>query len=370
MFYKPYESQGLAWPISATRCIWALVLFLTFQFSLFSVRKQFLASILILPLLGFTIWFGQHLGDTFGPLTKHVNLSSVVEMTKDMRREGGPESEAISELAQNGPPAAVVADSTIDTGGEAGAKAVMDSSRAMLALRPSQTVDPKHTRLAKKRYSNKEDDTLFVAQRDSKTDYREPPSSSSYPGVLNTGRRRYGHPALTGILPELWLPIPAEAAEEHNVPSEQSGMDLEAGTSAATSSATVSPIAAKKRAQALSKAEPLILSLRRRKSLLLRRSSGSGSASASASAAESRLVSDGVSGPQGSSGQAAIGEVLSGEYSVAPVRTSTAASGSRMAPTDEEGQTEEDEDEQDEGVYIHRTIRSARSLSSSQPYHD
>ncbi len=25
VFYKPYESQGQAWPISASRCIWALV---------------------------------------------------------------------------------------------------------------------------------------------------------------------------------------------------------------------------------------------------------------------------------------------------------------------------------------------------------
>lgn len=28
-----------------------------------------------------------------------------------------------------------------------------------------------------------------------------------YPGVLNTGKRRYGHPALTGVLPTPWLPL-------------------------------------------------------------------------------------------------------------------------------------------------------------------
>ena len=31
--------------------------------------------------------------------------------------------------------------------------------------------------------------------------------SNWYPGVLNTGKRRYGHPALTGVLPTPWLPI-------------------------------------------------------------------------------------------------------------------------------------------------------------------
>lgn len=28
-----------------------------------------------------------------------------------------------------------------------------------------------------------------------------------YSGVLNTGKRRYGHPALNGVLPEPWLPL-------------------------------------------------------------------------------------------------------------------------------------------------------------------
>ncbi|EEB88492.1 hypothetical protein MPER_13641, partial [Moniliophthora perniciosa FA553] len=28
-----------------------------------------------------------------------------------------------------------------------------------------------------------------------------------YSGVLNTGKRRYGHPALTGVLHEPWLPL-------------------------------------------------------------------------------------------------------------------------------------------------------------------
>src|SRR5882757_7341960 len=35
----------------------------------------------------------------------------------------------------------------------------------------------------------------------------QPPMSNWYPGVLNTGKRRYGHPALTGVLPTPWLPL-------------------------------------------------------------------------------------------------------------------------------------------------------------------
>lgn len=35
----------------------------------------------------------------------------------------------------------------------------------------------------------------------------QPPMTNWYPGVLNTGKRRYGHPALTGVLPSPWLPL-------------------------------------------------------------------------------------------------------------------------------------------------------------------
>jgi hypothetical protein len=50
------------------------------------------------------------------------------------------------------------------------------------------------------------DETLYVAPSDKRTDYSQPPMNSFYHGVLNTGRRRYAHPALSGSLPQPWLP--------------------------------------------------------------------------------------------------------------------------------------------------------------------
>ncbi|KAI3494647.1 hypothetical protein L1887_40463 [Cichorium endivia] len=224
VFYKPYESQGQAWPISASRCIWALVLFHVFQFSLFSVRKQLLMSTLMLPLIVFTFWFAQHLQTTFGPLTEHVNLSSVVEVLKEV--EPDP---ATAGLAQNGPPSMARADEvTTDT-------AIPRPTTASRLVR------------------------------------------GYYPGVLNTGRRRYGHPAITGILPELWLPIPKhrmdEGRDDVTAPDDLEGQTaLASGTTALGAPARVRvesgtgvQSAARIRARALSKAEPLILSLRKRK---------------------------------------------------------------------------------------------------------
>ena len=54
------------------------------------------------------------------------------------------------------------------------------------------------------------DETLYVAPSDKRTDYSQPPMSSFYYGVLNTGRRRYAHPALSGPLPFPWLPAKAK----------------------------------------------------------------------------------------------------------------------------------------------------------------
>lgn len=111
--------------------------FQLFMTSLFSVRKQFFLSILMTPLLVFTIWFGHYLSKTFDPLSTHVNLSSIREVQR-----GGAEAAA----------------------------------NALLRLRDGEgdRVRPEQASLAKRRYAAA-DETLFVAQRDSKTDYREPP---------------------------------------------------------------------------------------------------------------------------------------------------------------------------------------------------
>lgn len=62
-----------------------------------------------------------------------------------------------------------------------------------------------HSGLNHRRYAIN-DETLYVAPSDKRTDYSQPPMNNFYYGVLNTGRRRYAHPALSGSLPTPWLP--------------------------------------------------------------------------------------------------------------------------------------------------------------------
>ena len=84
---KPYDSHGHAWPLAVRRCIWALVLFQAFQLSLFSVRKQVFNSLVIVPLVCYTIWFAGNVGKTFLPHTSFVNLYDVYSAEDELQEQ-------------------------------------------------------------------------------------------------------------------------------------------------------------------------------------------------------------------------------------------------------------------------------------------
>ncbi|GAA5932719.1 hypothetical protein JCM10213_006311 [Rhodosporidiobolus nylandii] len=170
VFYRPYESRGQAWPVAYNRVGLALLIFQVFMLGLFTVRKAFLLSALVVPLLIATAYTIYHLGETYGPLARFVNLSQACE-------------------AVHG----------------AGAEDVMK-------LRQGHPVTSSQTQLSRGRYGHTGEGVYAVAKNPC-TDYSQPPLSDSYPGVLNTGSRRYGHPALFGSLPEPWLPVLAEPRE-------------------------------------------------------------------------------------------------------------------------------------------------------------
>lgn len=70
------------------------------------------------------------------------------------------------------------------------------------------------------------DDTLYVAPSSKHTDYSQPPLNNFYYGVLNTGRRRYAHPALSGKLPFPWLPAVKKAPAFGDGAKERRGVVL------------------------------------------------------------------------------------------------------------------------------------------------
>ncbi|KAE8222844.1 hypothetical protein CF319_g4024 [Tilletia indica] len=325
VFYKSYESKGQAFPLSAQRMIFSLLLFQVFQFSLFSVRKQFIFSTLILPLLFGTFWYGRHLTRTFEPLSEYINLQSIREMEAQ-----GVQGDAADVAAGPGATGGVSGQQTprqAEQAGYAAGDELLPSNvqgavpvaktkvtapsklSTQTATVPREAVDPTlsltsspsaaviRSQLPGRRPLVK-DETLFVAAKDSHTDYREPPAGNYFPGVLNTGRRRYGHPAATGVLPHLWLPIPAEEARrrtqsldaleageyepvEEGTSAEETQASGQAGTTNLRRTRTVSGAPSGSAFSAATGAgeedggdngDGVVLSLRRRRSLFRRRS--------------------------------------------------------------------------------------------------
>ncbi|KAF9070665.1 hypothetical protein BDP27DRAFT_1391889 [Rhodocollybia butyracea] len=168
VFYKPYESQGQAWPLTYVRLVWGVLIFLIFMTGFFLLSQSFVLFSLLLPLLPATLILSWWLHRTLTPLSGYVNLSSVFEV------ERGEETADVARLKMGHP------------------------------------VTWSQSNLSRRRYAQN-DDTLYVAPEDERTDYAsypsQPPMANWYNGVLNTGKRRYGHPALNGVLPEPWLPL-------------------------------------------------------------------------------------------------------------------------------------------------------------------
>ncbi|KAK4686588.1 calcium permeable stress-gated cation channel, partial [Tremellales sp. Uapishka_1] len=163
IYYKPYESNGEAWRITFSRLLWGLILLQLFMTGLFSLQQSYWLSLAMVPLILYTLWWSWVLFKDFGPLSEYLALSSICEV---QRGEG--------------------ADSVV-------------------GVRDEDSVTRSQSNLNHRRYAVN-DETLYVAPSDKRTDYSQPPMNNFYYGVLNTGRRRYAHPALSGILPNPWLP--------------------------------------------------------------------------------------------------------------------------------------------------------------------
>ncbi|KZV93163.1 DUF221-domain-containing protein [Exidia glandulosa HHB12029] len=164
VFYKPYESQGQAWPITFVRMMWGVLIFQVFMAGIFLLKQSFILASLMAPLILFTTYWTWSMDALFGPLSNFVGLSSVCEVQR------GEDSDEVARLRSGHP------------------------------------VSWSQSNLNRRRYAQN-DETLYVAPEDDRTDYSQPPMTNWYDGVLNTGKRRYGHPALTGILPSPWLPL-------------------------------------------------------------------------------------------------------------------------------------------------------------------
>jgi hypothetical protein len=71
------HSTGRAWPMICGRVIVGLVVFQLAMTGILALRNAITRSILIVPLLGGTIWFSYFFSRTYGPLMKFIALRSI-----------------------------------------------------------------------------------------------------------------------------------------------------------------------------------------------------------------------------------------------------------------------------------------------------
>ncbi|CAO3591073.1 unnamed protein product [Absidia cylindrospora] len=182
VYFHPYEVAGRMWPLVFSRIIVGLLIFETMAAGLFVLNKAYTLAVLCTPLVLLTVLFNfgmdrayqkstqylplQLLSQRFGPLTTTVTApTSAPQPSLSVSQQQTQQSSSIA---------------AGDVGGT--------------------------TTLRRRRTVLDEDD--YEAETRKYTNFKEPPMTL-LDGILNTGMKRYAHPAFLGVLPQLWLPIKA-----------------------------------------------------------------------------------------------------------------------------------------------------------------
>ncbi|KAI8330473.1 hypothetical protein BC941DRAFT_440604 [Chlamydoabsidia padenii] len=171
VYFHPYEVAGRMWPLVFSRIIVGLLLFETLAAGLFVLNKAYTLALLCTPLVLMTLLFNFGVDQAYQKSTQYLPLQLLSERF-------GPLTTTVT-----APP-----------------------SRAATPPPPSSPIQLP-TILRRRRTVLDEDD--YEAQTRKYTNFKEPPMTL-LDGILNTGMKRYAHPAFLGVLPQLWLPIKAD----------------------------------------------------------------------------------------------------------------------------------------------------------------
>ncbi|KAF4459481.1 cefP [Fusarium albosuccineum] len=74
---QPQHATGGAWRIICYRIIVGLVVFEVVMFGSIAAQKAFIASVCILPLIPFSIWYSYYIKQRFEPLTRYIALRAI-----------------------------------------------------------------------------------------------------------------------------------------------------------------------------------------------------------------------------------------------------------------------------------------------------
>ncbi|CAG8567760.1 9302_t:CDS:10 [Ambispora leptoticha] len=191
VYFHPYESAGQAWPLIFRRVIVGLVIFQLMMTGFLALQQDYWLASSITPLLIGTAVFTTYVSLAFNKSSEFLPLKLIRDeqnkhptSTDDTEEDDSIPTRAPPNQATSEPPNTGFQNTNNDD-------SIVQSSSASFSAH-------KHREIL--------DDDLYQAEPDLYTDYTQPPMTL-YPGILNTGMRRYGPPALVGILPWVWLPV-------------------------------------------------------------------------------------------------------------------------------------------------------------------
>ncbi|KAI8996935.1 hypothetical protein BDB01DRAFT_830572 [Pilobolus umbonatus] len=213
VYFHSYDVAGRMWPLVFTRIIIGLLIFELTSTGLFTLNKSYTLAALCVPLVVLTIAYKIVMDAAYQKSTQFLPLhllseklgpmTTAIDHTKDSNERSVPKDED----HRNCEPPTINFEEPLDmtdepvhpsTPKENGTTIIPDANASS-----SKAVIRKNRA---RRTVLDEDD--YVADPREYTDFREPPMTL-LEGILNTGMKQYGHPALLGVLPQLWLPIKA-----------------------------------------------------------------------------------------------------------------------------------------------------------------
>ncbi|KAG0239108.1 hypothetical protein B0O80DRAFT_13677 [Mortierella sp. GBAus27b] len=208
VFYHPYESGGLTWPMVYNRIMVGLVLFQSTMLGLFMLKKSYILGGLITPLMIGTIAFWNYTTNRYKRTAEFIPLELLrpADIQAEIQRHHSYPQEQ-SDAAPDNVAIQTGRDSNLSSGSitQRGSKRSVTTPGGTLRHLPKSVVE----------------DDDYQAIPDRYTDYRQPPMTL-FPGVLNSNQRQYGHPAIAGPLPTLWLPLKKGADVKRSPDDEES----------------------------------------------------------------------------------------------------------------------------------------------------
>jgi len=208
VYFHPYESAGRAWPLLFPRIITGMFIFQLTMTGIIVLRRAYGLGALMVPLLVITglytylIELAYNKSSYFVPLEAlHKELANISDQCTDVVME---QVEKVVPVAA--PEVAPEPEPQKSHGFGGSLLHWKKSLKAAVAIEAQNKAGQLKQLILRRRRAKVLDDDDYEAEPDKYTDFRQQPMTL-FDGILNTGMKRYSHPALTGVLPHLWLPM-------------------------------------------------------------------------------------------------------------------------------------------------------------------